>query len=295
MEANSFPVDALIRVISFITLPFLCGGIIQKIRSYGQGRRGAPVLQIFYDTIRMIRKYPIDGPFSGFFTESSAIFVFTFGVALWSLVSFEWASLLLVPFLIGMIRFATVAYAVENGTSFGGMGAARETLLYVLAEPILILVLVVFESNLVFQASIPNLAFGFLFLMGALLIVLSDLAKPPFDDPRTHLELTMVHEAMLLEASGRTRAFFELAHQLKTASLVLLITKLGLEHVEIFLNLITNPVVRELSVTGGALFLSALIGYWEANSTRRKWVWIPELLGLNFIFMLILGILLKLG
>ncbi|EQA37257.1 putative membrane protein [Leptospira inadai serovar Lyme str. 10] len=295
METNYFSVDTLIRIISFLLLPFLCGGIIQKIRAYGQGRRGAPVLQILYDTVRMIRKYPIDGPFSGFFTESAAIFAFTFGVALWSLITFEWASLLLVPFLIGMIRFATVSYAVENGTSFGGMGAARETLLYVLAEPILILVLVVFESNLVFQANFANLSFGILFFFGALLIVLSDLAKPPFDDPRTHLELTMVHEAMLLEASGRTRALFELAHQLKTASLLLLLTKLGLEHIEIFLNLISSPLIRELTATGGALFLSALIGYWESNSTRRKWVWIPELLGLNFIFMLILGILLKLG
>lgn len=194
-----------------------------------------------------------------------------------------------------MIRFATVTYAVENGTSFGGMGAARETLLFIFGEPVLILVLVVFESNVVFQSNFANVSFGILFFLGATLIVLSELAKPPFDDPRTHLELTMVHEAMLLEASGRTRAFFELAHQFKTASFFLLLTKLGLEHLEFFLSVASVPIWKESFALGGTLLFSAIIGYWEANSTRRKWVWIPELLGLNFIFMLILGILLKLG
>ncbi|EPG67142.1 NADH-quinone oxidoreductase subunit H [Leptospira wolffii] len=285
----------LIQILSFLSLPFLCGGILQKVRAYAQGRKGAPVLQIFYDTVRTIRKYPIDGPFSGFFSESSAILAFSFGLVLWSLVSFEWASLLFIPFLVGMIRFATVAYAVENGTSFGGMGAARETLLFIFGEPVLILVLVVFESNVVFQSNFANISFGILFFLGATLIVLSELAKPPFDDPRTHLELTMVHEAMLLEASGRTRALFELAHQFKTASFFLLMTKLGLEHLEFFLNVATVPIWKESFAVGGAIIFSAFIGYWEANSTRRKWVWIPELLGLNFIFMLILGILLKLG
>ncbi|TGJ98675.1 formate hydrogenase, partial [Leptospira semungkisensis] len=192
-----------------------------------------------------------------------------------SLVSFEWASLLFIPFLIGMIRFATVAYAVENGTSFGGMGAAREALLFIFGEPIMILILVVFESNVVFQANFANLSFGILFFLGATLIVLSELSKPPFDDPRTHLELTMVHEAMLLEASGRTRALFELAHQFKTASLFLLLTKLGLEHVEVFFGLVAFPIWKELAAFGGAILFSALIGYWESNSTRRKWIWIP--------------------
>lgn len=295
MVTATFLLGILIQILAFISLPFLCGGILQKIRSYAQGRRGAPVLQILYDTVRMIKKSPIDGPFSGFFSESSAIFAFAFGLVLWSLVSFEWASLLLIPFLIGMIRFATVAYAVENGTSFGGMGAARETLLFIFGEPILILVLVVLESNVVFHENFAHISFAILFFLGATLIVLSELAKPPFDDPRTHLELTMVHEAMLLEASGRTRAFFELAHQFKTASLFLLLTKLGLEHVEVFLGVSSVPIWKELASFGGAILLSALIGYWEANSTRRKWIWIPELLGLNFIFMLILGILLKLG
>ncbi|MGQ2872607.1 NADH-quinone oxidoreductase subunit H, partial [Leptospira santarosai] len=61
--------DPVIRVLSFFILPFLCGGLVQKIRSYSQGRKGAPVFQILYDTWRMIRKKPVDGPFSGFFTE----------------------------------------------------------------------------------------------------------------------------------------------------------------------------------------------------------------------------------
>ncbi|RHX87826.1 NADH-quinone oxidoreductase subunit H [Leptospira stimsonii] len=287
--------DPIIRIISFITLPFLCGGIVMKIRSYAQGRVGAPVLQIFYDTLRMLRKKPVDGPFSGFFTEASPLIACLSGIVVWSLASFEWGSYLLIPFLIGIMRFALLAYSVENGTSFAGMGAAREVILYVFCEPIMILVLVVFESHLVFNANFASLAFGGLFLLGTSLIILAELAKPPFDDPRTHLELTMVHEAMLLEASGSRRAFFELAQQLKTSSLFLFVAKMGVYHGEFFLNKAIPPFWLDFVAILGALLVSVCVGYIEANSTRRKWLWIPELLGLNFIFMLFLGILLKLG
>ncbi|RHX92233.1 NADH-quinone oxidoreductase subunit H [Leptospira stimsonii] len=287
--------DPIIRIISFITLPFLCGGIVMKIRSYAQGRVGAPLLQIFYDTLRMLRKKPVDGPFSGFFTEASPLIACLSGIVVWSLASFEWGSYLLIPFLIGIMRFALLAYSVENGTSFAGMGAAREVILYVFCEPIMILVLVVFESHLVFNANFASLAFGGLFLLGTSLVILAELAKPPFDDPRTHLELTMVHEAMLLEASGSRRAFFELAQQLKTSSLFLFVAKMGVYHGEFFLNKAIPPFWLDFVAILGALLVSVCVGYIEANSTRRKWLWIPELLGLNFIFMLFLGILLKLG
>ncbi|PJZ54349.1 NADH-quinone oxidoreductase subunit H [Leptospira adleri] len=287
--------DPIIRIISFITLPFLCGGIVMKIRSYAQGRVGAPVLQIFYDTLRMLRKKPVDGPFSGFFTEASPLIACLSGIVVWSLASFEWGSYLLIPFLIGIMRFALLAYSVENGTSFAGMGAAREVILYVFCEPIMILVIVVFESHLVFNASFASLAFGGLFLLGTSLVILAELAKPPFDDPRTHLELTMVHEAMLLEASGSRRAFFELAQQLKTSSLFLFVAKMGVYHGEFFLNKSIPSFWLDSVAILGALLVSVCVGYIEANSTRRKWLWIPELLGLNFIFMLFLGILLKLG
>ncbi|MGQ2872560.1 NADH-quinone oxidoreductase subunit H, partial [Leptospira santarosai] len=194
-----------------------------------------------------------------------------------------------------IMRFALLAYSVENGTSFAGMGAAREVILYVFCEPIMILVLVVFESHLVFNANFASLAFGGLFLLGTSLVILAELAKPPFDDPRTHLELTMVHEAMLLEASGSRRALFELAQQFKTSSLFLFVAKMGVYHGEFFLNRSMPSFWIDGVAVLGALFVSVCVGYIEANSTRRKWLWIPELLGLNFIFMLFLGILLKLG
>ncbi|MBM9499535.1 NADH-quinone oxidoreductase subunit H [Leptospira sp. 201903071] len=287
--------DSIVRILSFLFLPFLCGGIVLKVRSYAQGRIGAPVLQILYDTIRMIRKKPVDGPFSGFFTEASPIIAFVAGLVLWSLVSYEWAPFLLIPFLIGIIRFALLAYAVENGTSFAGMGSAREVILFVFCEPVLILVLVVFESHIVVNANFASLAFGGLFLLGTSLVILAEIAKPPFDDPRTHLELTMVHEAMLLEASGSRRAFFELAQQLKTSSLFLFVAKIGIYHGEFFINHTISKFWLDVVAILGALFVSFCVGYIESNSTRRRWRWIPELLGLNFIFMLFLGILLKLG
>jgi formate hydrogenlyase subunit 4 len=113
------------------------------------------------------------------------------------------------------------------------------------------------------------------------------MAKPPFDDPRTHLELTMVHEAALLEASGRSLALFEIADMLKQSALVALWAKTAVcffaQDLPFAESLHSGPASALV-----ALVLFAGVGYWESVSVRRKWSYIPEVLGLAMLFLVLL-------
>ncbi|MBE7412029.1 MAG: NADH-quinone oxidoreductase subunit H [Leptospiraceae bacterium] len=283
-----------ISIISFCLLPVFLGGIIRKVRSRAQGRKGPPVLQNFYDILRPFGKEPIDGFSSGIFSEIAPVTAFFSAVILWSLVCFEWGSFILIPSFLLLQRFCVMAFAMETGTSFGGLGTKREILLSITTEPILFLMILVAESHLQVEPSFTIIATGLIFLVVSGIAILVELTKPPFDDPRTHLELTMVHEAMILEASGKSLAYFEAANQVKIAALLAFLVKLGIKHSKFMIPQEMIEGVEMVYVSVGTIFFAGVIGWWESVSVRRKWVWIPEIMGLTFLFILLLGTLVKL-
>ncbi|TGN17877.1 respiratory chain complex I subunit 1 family protein [Leptospira idonii] len=279
----------------FLVLPLILGGIVRKVRAWAQGRKGPKVLQVYYEIVKFLKKAPIDNPHSGIFSEISPMLAVYSSLILWSIVVFEWAPFILIPFFLALYRFAFVSFAMEGGTSFGGLGSGREILLSVMAEPTIILMILVAQSHIELSLTPVSALIGILFLAFSFIAILAELAKPPFDDPRTHLELTMVHEAMILEASGRTMGFLELASQIKLASLLAFLIKLALEHSQLFPPGDFGNITRELLVLPGVIFLSVFLGLWEANSVRRRWTWVPEFMGLAFLAILILGTLVKLS
>ncbi|MCB1143400.1 MAG: NADH-quinone oxidoreductase subunit H [Leptospiraceae bacterium] len=285
----------LLLVFIFFLLPVLCGGIVRKIRSRAQGRKGPPLLQNFRDIYRAIQKKPIDGIHSDTFSEIAPSFALFSSLIVWSIIVFEYVPFIVIPFFIAMQRVAITGFAMETGTSFGGLGASREILLSISSEPIFILIILVAQSSLKMEFSMVGLALGLLFFGASIVAIMAELARPPFDDPRTHLELTMVHEAMLLEASGRSLGLFELSYQIKIASYFLFINKLAIEHSNFLFDMHLSPYVDHLIAMLGAIFLSVLVGFWESISARRKWNWVPEIMGLTFLFLLILGTLVKLN
>ena len=283
----------IILFLFFIIFPIIAGGIIRKVRARAQGRKGPPILQNFYDLTRLLKKKPIDGTHSGFFAEVSPMLVCVSGIIMWSIAVFEWMPFLLIPFFLVLQRVTTIAFAMETGSSFGGLGTSREMLLSISSEPILLLSILVSQSQLQLSFSWVGIILGSLFLGALMVAVLAELARPPFDDPRTHLELTMVHEAMLLEASGKTMGLFELGYQLKIATLFALVVRIGLEHSKFVDRTISKPVENIVAFLG-AIVLAIFVGYWESVSVRRKWTWIPEVMGITLLFILVLGSLVKL-
>ena len=282
----------IILFLFFIIFPIIAGGIIRKVRARAQGRKGPPLLQNVNDIIRLLKKTPIDGVLSGIFCEIGPIFALFSSLMIWSIVVFEWSPFIMIPFFLGLQRIALTGYAMETGTSFGGLGTSREILLFIATEPIIIFLIIVAQSKMSMVFSWVGL--GALFLSVSTVAILAELARPPFDDPRTHLELTMVHEAMLLEASGKSMALFEIGYQIKIASFMTFITKLALEHSHDIYGLEIPTFLRNILSFGGALLLAAVIGYWEAVSSRRKWTWVPETIGLTFLFLIVFGTLVKL-
>ena len=221
-----------ITVINVLIVPLLLMGVIRKAKAVMQNRVGSPVLQSFYDVGKLLRKSEtISDTASWVFSFAPLLNLAVVGIvaalAPWSgaAVPGAWAgstNLLLLVYLLGLGRFVSMLAAMDTGSAFGGLGASRDALISVLVEPGLLiglgaLALGAGSLNLSVVYSAP-MSQSVAVLVGAALVViaLSELSRMPVDDPTTHLELTMVHEAMILENSGRNLALVELAVAIRT-------------------------------------------------------------------------------
>lgn len=213
----------LLHLILLFAFAPLMLGIITKVKALFGGRIGAPLLQPYYDLVRLWRKgfvfsqtttwVFLAGPIVGLLVPILASTLIPFG-GLPSPISFE-GDLVLFVYLFALSRFCTVASALDTGSSFEGMGAAREVTFSCLAEPTILFSLLVL-ARLADSLSLDHL-FGThlpgswhngagaslgLTLVCLFVVLLVENSRIPFDDPNTHLELTMVHEVMVLDHSG---------------------------------------------------------------------------------------------
>ncbi len=208
-------------------------GFTRKLRARLLRRRGPPILQPYRDLLRLIRKEAVlaenaswlfrSGPYMIFAaTWVAAALIPTFATRL----QFSWtADLIAITALIGSSRFFLALVGMDVGTSFGGIGSSREMMFASLAEPAMMMI--VFTLALLAGSTQLSVVADFmqtnaslrvslgLALIALIIVALAENARIPVDNPATHLELTMVHEAMILEYSGRHLAVLELASALK--------------------------------------------------------------------------------
>lgn len=222
----------LIILVNIVLIPLLLMGVIRKTKAKMQNRVGAPVLQPFYDIGKLLRKgETISGTASWVFSFAPwlnlAVMVIVALLVPWSGATTPgaWSSttnFLLVIYMLGLGKFISMLAAMDTGSAFGGLGASREALISLLVEPALMIGLgaLALEANsmdlsVIFSTSVSQFV---AVLVGAAFVViaLAELSRIPVDDPTTHLELTMVHEAMILENSGRNLALVELAVAVRT-------------------------------------------------------------------------------
>lgn len=224
-------------------------GIIVKTKALFGGRVGAPVLQLYYDLARLWRKgfvfsrtttwVFLAGPVVGLVVPLLAALLIPFG-ALQAPIAFE-GDLILFVYLFGLSRFFTATAALDTGSSFEGMGAAREVTFSCLAEPTVLFSLLVL-ARLSDQLSLDKL-FGShlmtawhgkagaslgLILVCLFVVLLVENSRIPFDDPNTHLELTMIHEVMVLDHSGPAFGMILYGAALKMMVLSALLVRLAL-------------------------------------------------------------------
>ena len=230
------------QMVLVLSLAPLLTGVIRKIKARLQRRRGASVIQPYRDLARLMRKDAVlaenaswlfrIAPYMIFAaTWVAAALVPTFATGL----MFSWsADLIAIIALLGSARFAQALAALDIGTGFGGIGASREMMIATLAEPAMIMIvftlaLVAGSTQLSTVADFmlnggPGLRVSLALAAVALtLVAIAENGRVPVDNPATHLELTMVHEAMVLEYSGRHLAMIEFAASLKLLLYVSLI------------------------------------------------------------------------
>lgn len=208
-------------------------GLVRKVKARLTRRRGASILQPYRDLLRLLRKEAVVAEGASWLfrvvpyllfaaTWVAAALVPTFATGL----IFSWsADLIAITALLGSARFFLALAGMDVGTSFGGIGSSREVMIASLAEPALIMIvfslaLIAHSTQLSTIAAVMLHGVGLrvslaLALVALLMVAVAENGRIPVDNPATHLELTMVHEAMVLEYSGRHLALVELAGQLK--------------------------------------------------------------------------------
>lgn len=232
----------LVQMTLVLALAPLLTGLVRKVKARIQRRQGPPLLQPYRDLRRMLGKEAVVAenaswlfrvaPYAIFATTwVAAALIPTFGTGL----LFSWSGdLIAIIALLGSARFLLALAGLDVGTSFGGIGTSREVMFASLAEPatmmmVFTVALIAGSTDLSYIAALMasaevglrvSLAFG---LIALLIVAIAENSRIPVDNPATHLELTMVHEAMVLEYSGRHLAMIELASMVKLMAYVSLI------------------------------------------------------------------------
>lgn len=290
------PPAALARVVAALLLAPLLPGLINRTKAWFAGRRGPPLLQAYFDLAKLLRKGAVQsrtstwlfvaGPVVGLAGTLAALPLLPWG-PLPALLSFPGDLVVLVG-LLGTARFATWLAALDTGSSFEGMGVSRDALVAVLAELALFLGLAAlvrlaeaFSLSALFarlHALPPGHAGAVLCLLafGLFLVLLAENARVPVDDPNTHLELTMIHEVMVLDHGGPWFALIQYGACLKLWLFAALISGLltaGLPAVAA-----GGPWLLTGLFLAGLALVAVTVGVVESVMARLRLLRIPQLL-----------------
>jgi formate hydrogenlyase subunit 4 len=281
-----------VHVAIALLLPPLLLGVIAKTKALFAGRVGPPILQLYWDLAKLARKGSVfsttttwvfrAGPVVGLATAVVAVLIVPLGNHP-APISFA-GDLVLFAYLLGLGRFFTVLAALDTGSSFEGMGGAREATFACLAEPALFLGLLVFVRR---SASLSmTTMFGsalhsewraadaslVLVLISLVIVLLAENSRIPVDDPNTHLELTMIHEVMVLDHSGPGLGMILYGAALKLFVLGALVVRIALPFT-------TGSSWADWTIFAvGMIALAIAIGIVESVMARLRLLQVPSLL-----------------
>ncbi|HTX50667.1 MAG TPA: NADH-quinone oxidoreductase subunit H [Caulobacteraceae bacterium] len=294
-----------------LALAPLLTGFVRKVKARLVRRQGPPIVQPYRDLWRLMRKEVVLAETASWLFRAAPYLIFagtwvaaalvpTFATGL----MFSWsADLIAIIALLGSARFFLALAGMDVGTSFGGIGSSREVMIASLAEPALLMI--VFSLALLAGSTQLSTVAGYMLssnvglrvtlalaLVALIMVAIAENARIPVDNPATHLELTMVHEAMVLEYSGRHLAVIELAAQLQLllyASLIACVfVPWGLAPVG------AGPaahLIGTAAYVGKLALIGALLAVFETSVAKMRVFRVPAFLGAAFMLG-ILGVLL---
>ena len=282
-----------LRLALWVFLAPLLPGLINKVKAWIAGRRGPPVLQLYYDLARLWQKSVVLSTLASpaFVVAPAVAWVAMAGAAILiplgpvgAGLSFR-GDVFLMIYLFALARFCTAWGAMETGSAFEGMGSAREVSYAVLAEVAMfaaMLSLSVQTGSVSLSGMLAPVsgAGTVLLAAGLFTVLLAENCRVPFDDPNTHLELTMIHEAMVLDHSGPPLAVI-----LHGASMKLLLFSVLLT--EAVLPLAGLPPLAAAGVLiAGVLAITLGVGLVESLLARFAFRRVPLLLTMAFLLCL---------
>ncbi len=224
----------ILNLIILAIIPFLMIGVIKKTKAFWGGRKGVSVWQPLYDFVKLLKKdFVISKTTSNVFrlapsivicsTITAAMFVpMLYGKAIINIQ----AGFIIFAYILGLGKFFALISAMDTGSSFEGMGASREASFTSIVEPAFFMIMasiMVLSGNFSFESLTKVLdsagSYGFLIIIFAVialfLMILIEGSRVPVDDPTTHLELTMIHEVMILDNSASDLALYTWGNSIK--------------------------------------------------------------------------------
>ena len=308
-------VDLLIQgaqMLLVLLLAPLLTGLVRKVKARLLRRRGPPLWQPYLDLVRLLRKEVVLADNASWLFRVTPYLVFAATWVAASLIPtfrtglmFSWsADMIAIIALLGSARFFQALAGLDVGTSFGGIGSSREVMIASLAEPAMIMIVFTLAllagstqlSTMVTFMTSPGVGLRVslgLALIALIIVAIAENARIPVDNPATHLELTMVHEAMVLEYSGRHLALIDLAASLKLLLYVSLIACLfapwGIAE--------AGAGLAALSI-GAAIYAGKLavggflLAFFETSIAKMRVFRVPEFLGAALMLGLLATLLL---
>ncbi len=284
----------------------LLPAVIQKVKAYFAGRQGPPLLINYYTMFKLFKKGSVYststtlvfklGPVVGFSTSLMMLFFFPMaGVD--PIFSFH-GDVIILFYLMGLGRFFTILAALDTASPFEGMGAAREAFFSTLAEATVFCTLIIFfrlTGSLSFSEffsgnHVINLfgeygALLILVVVALYIVMLTENSRVPVDDPATHLELTMIHEVMILDHSGPDLALIEMGSWFKLLFYSAFISRL----IEPFHT--GNVLLNGLLFYAVVAFVYITIGVVESITARYKMTIVPKFILTPFILVFFVTIM----
>jgi formate hydrogenlyase subunit 4 len=290
----------IIQFIVIILLSPLVTGVMCKVKSKTQKRIGFSIFQPYYDILKLLRKDEVISDQASWIFRFSPWIIFssTVTIALFIPVFVPYSpfnlggDIILIIGLFGLSRFFTMLSGLDVSSAFGGIGTSREMMISSLLEPAIFLTMFTVSitfggTNLVTivlrasESTVPMSSSLFFSLFAFFIIIMAETGKLPFDNPATHLELTMVHEATILEYSGKKLALIELSQSIKQLILMSLLINIFIPWGISSSFLIPEMLVGLFAFLIKVVFLCVFVAYIESKVAKWRLFRIPDLIAMS--------------
>jgi formate hydrogenlyase subunit 4 len=279
-------------------------GITKNFKAAFRGYKGVPVFQPYFNLKKLYGKDRVISKSSSFITAITPILCLSSVVTVAFLIpvffndgNSYFGNLFVIFFLLGIVKFLSSLLGLDSASTFGGMGSSRELFISMFAEPItFILVAFLYMETKTFNIFSITLINAEIFryntahiiaAIGFAVLIMAENARMPVDNPETHLELTMIHEAMILDTSGRDLALMEFASYIKLAIFITIFINcffpIGITGSLNLSSICASFVIYILKVLGILIVISII----ESIMAKFRLFRIPELLSAAFTLSLV--------